>query len=152
MWLHLTAAAVWVGSQLFLGLVVAPSLRALPNQADRVALLTAVTRRYGYLGWVSLAVIALTGLDRVRRTFPSLDLLFGDGAYSHAIAAKLALGAAIMLLTAVHTWVVGPRLLRAITNGQDARSQRRTSLVLSTATLLASLAVLWIVAGLHSGG
>ncbi len=148
-WLHLTAAAVWVGSQLFLGLVAIPALGAVPDAPTRVALLAIITRRFGYLGWSALAVLAVTGLDRAARAFPDpSQLLTGDG-YARAIALKLELGAAIILLTAVHTWAVGPRLLQAMQTGAETRPLRRVSLALSTATLIASLAAFWVVAGLR---
>ncbi len=149
LWLHLTAAAVWVGSQLFLGLVAIPALRTVPDAATRIALLAAMTRRFGYLGWGALAVLTATGLDRAARAFPDPALLFTGDGYARAIALKLELGAAIILLTAVHTWAVGPRLLQALQTGAEARALRGLSLVLSAATLIASLAVLWVVAGLR---
>lgn len=150
-WLHLAAAAVWVGSQVFVGLVAVPALRSLPDPSARAAALAALTRRYGVLGWVSLAVLAATGLHRLATALPDPALLFAGG-YGGALLAKLVLGAGIVVLTAAHTWVLGPRLLAALRAGSRAPRLARASLALSLANLGLGLAVLWTVAGLRAGG
>jgi copper resistance protein D len=147
-WLHLIAAAVWVGSQIFVGVVAVPAVRAIPDIQLRVTVLQTLTRRYGYVGWVSLAVLGGTGLHRLSRALPDLALLF-QGGYGGALFTKLVLGLAILLLTAVHTWFIGPRLLAAMEAGTPTRRLARASLLLSMVNLWLSLWVLWVVATLR---
>ena len=133
-----------------MGVVAVPSVRAIPDARARVAVLRTLTRRYGYVGWVSLAVLGATGMHRLSRALPDLSLLF-EGGYGGGLFTKLVLGVAILLLTAVHTWIVGPRLLAAMEAEAPTARLARVSLVLSVANLWFSLWALWVVATLRSG-
>lgn len=149
-WLHLIAAAVWIGSQIFIAVVAIPAVRSLPDPQTRLTVLRVLTRRFGYVGWVALAVLGATGLHRLSRALPDFGLLL-EGGYGGALLTKLVLGVAILLLTAVHTLVLGPRLLAAMEAGAPTRPLARASLVVSMVNLWLSLWVLWVVASLRGG-
>jgi len=149
-WLHLIAAAVWVGSQVFVAVVAIPAVRSLPDPQARLTALRVLTRRFGYVGWVALAVLGATGLHRLTRAMPDLSLLL-EGGYGGVLLTKLGLGAAILLLTVIHTLVLGPRLLQAMEAGAPTRTLARASMVVSVANLWLSLWMLWVVASLRGG-
>lgn len=150
LWLHITAAAVWIGSQFFLVLVAIPALKPVRETPFYLAALRALTRRYGYLGWGSLALVTLTGLERLFISYPDLSILVTTS-YGNWLLLKMCLAGAIILLTALHTFVVGPRLFHAMETADSPGSLRVVSLAVSTAVLLMSLGVLFLVAGMRSG-
>jgi putative copper resistance protein D len=148
-WLHLLAAAVWVGSQAMMFAVIVPGLRQI-EAGPRWRLMSAVTVRFGWLGGVALAVLVVTGIDNINRYSPAAMF---DFRYGYILAVKVALVAVVVLLTFVHSLMVGPRLLRAQEAGLSAGAAppeearlRRQSMVLSSTTFVLSLAVLFCAA------
>jgi uncharacterized membrane protein len=154
-WIHLLAAATWVGSQVFMFVAVVPALRTLDEAARHRAVLV-LNRRFAWLGWGALVVLVLTGTNNVMQRQDDTDLVFDyDFRYAWIFVVKLVLVAAVIALTAIHTYVVGPRLL-ALQEGGRAGSEelsrmRRQSIVLSSLNLLAGVAILFLVALLQNG-
>ena len=155
-WIHLLAAAVWVGSQVFMFAAVVPALRALGDETARHRAVLVLNRRFARLGWGALAILVLTGIENVMRRQDETDLVFDyDFRYAWIFLVKLALVAAVIALTAIHTYVVGPRLLALQEGGQasaaELGSARRLSIQLSVVNLLAGVAILFLVALLQNG-
>jgi putative copper export protein len=154
-WIHLLAAATWVGSQVFMFVAVVPALRTLDDAARRGAVVV-LNRRFAWLGWGALAVLVLTGIDNVMRRQDETDLVFDyDFRYGWLFVSKLVLVAVVIALTAIHTYVVGPRLLALQEGGRasaaELSSARRLSIQLSVVNLLAGVAILFLVALLQNG-
>lgn len=122
LFLHVTAAAVWVGGQLtLLGLL--PVLRGLSPEAPKAA-----ARRFNQLAWSAFAVLFVTGIWSLMAQSPSsmgtawnatlgLKLLMvaatGIAAAFHAGAkskAVLAIGGAVSLLTGLAAVLLGVML------------------------------------------
>lgn len=150
LWLHITAAAIWIGSQFFLVLVAIPALKPVRETPFYMAALRTLTRRYGYLGWGSLALLTLTGLERLFISYPDLSFLVTTN-YGGWLLLKICLAGAIILLTALHTFVVGPRLFHAMAAAEPQGKLRSVSLAVSSVVLLMSLGVLFLVTGMRSG-
>ena len=154
-WIHLLAAATWVGSQVFMFGAVVPALRTLDEAARHRAVLV-LNRRFAWLGWGALAILVLTGINNVIQRQDETDLVFDyDFRYAWIFVVKLVLVAVVIALTAIHTYVVGPQLL-ALQEGGRANSEelsrmRRLSIQLSVVNLLASVAILFLVALLQNG-
>jgi uncharacterized membrane protein len=153
-WIHLLAAAIWVGSQVFMFGAVMPALRTLDEGARRGALLV-LNRRFARLGWGALAILVLTGIENVMRRQDETDRVFDfDFRYAWIFVVKLALVAAVIALTAIHTEVVGPRLLalqESRAGSEEVARARRLSIVLSVLNLLAAVAILFLVTLLQNG-
>ena len=145
-WLHLLAAAAWLGPQLMMFLVIVPSLRTL-DAPVRVRLLDRLTLRLGWLGAFSLLMLVITGVDNIDRYSPPSMFEFR---YGYILTLKVTLAAVVIVLTSLHSAVVGPRLLRlqeAALESGDAESRqlsaaRRLSIAISSLTLLLSLVIL----------
>ena len=60
-WLHILAAAAWLGGMVFLALVLVPVMRRSEyrQQASRLVHLTGV--RFRTVGWICLGVLVATG-------------------------------------------------------------------------------------------
>ena len=62
--LHILAAMMWVGSLLFMSLLLVPSLRAMKDPPLMARLIQTVGTRYRVAGWISLGVLLVTGCLR----------------------------------------------------------------------------------------
>ena len=155
-WIHLLAAATWVGSQVFMFAAVAPALRALGDEAARYRAVGVLNRRFAWLGWGALAILVLTGIDNVIQRQKDFDIVFDyDFRYAWIFVVKLVLVAVVIALTAIHAYVVGPRLMALQEGGQASAAElsrmRRQSIQLSALNLVASVAILFLVALLQNG-
>ena len=117
LFLHLLAAAVWVGGQLVLGGLVR-TLRGVSPDAPR-----AIARQFARIAWPAYAVLLVTGVwnmvavdnesDDYRRTLQVklvVVLLSGAAALWHARATTrrgLAVGGALTALTALLALLLG---------------------------------------------
>ena len=100
LYLHLTAVAFFFGGQLVLGVVIVPVERGNPDRAR----LRAMARRFGVGSLVALAVLIVTGIALASH----LDLWS-----SGTLQLKLALVAAVLVLTAAHLRWPRAHLLQA---------------------------------------
>ncbi|WP_433237945.1 hypothetical protein ACQPYK_29895 [Streptosporangium sp. CA-135522] len=115
--LHVLSAALWVGGQLTVSLVVLPLARRLLDEQRRAEVLSAVGRRFGIVTAAVLLPVQLgTGVALAWRkgvTWASL----ADPGYGRILAAKLLLFCAVMAAAGLHGWASGaarPRLARAM--------------------------------------
>ncbi len=136
--LHLLGAVIWIGGMLFLSLVLTPVLRARPP-GERAALLSAVGRRFLKVGWTALGTLLLTG--------PTLWALRGFQ-ITPALAIKLILVAAILYLSVLHDFFLGPRLVAHLERGGE---EERTLQLRRRVALLARLNVLFAIVVLVLG-
>lgn len=148
-WIHIVAVAIWIGPQFFMFLVTVPALRLIEDADVRLRVMRLITQRFGWLAWGALLVIILSGtsnLFQVQADTP-LDLSSTDLRYFHVFTTKMALAGVMVLLTAVHTFVIGPRQLRLQEemrgDSADAASLRRVSIIVSSLVLLVSIAVVY---------
>ena len=114
---HLLSAIVWVGGMLFLALVIVPVARKL-HPAERGALVGAIGRRFRVVGWVCIALLIVTGLINTSyrgvtwESIASGQLLAGD--FGRLLTAKFGLVVVMIVLSAVHDFVIGPASTRAL--------------------------------------
>ena len=60
-WLHILAAAIWIGGMVFLALVLVPVVRR-PEYRDHAWRLVHLTgTRFRWVGWVCLGILAVSG-------------------------------------------------------------------------------------------
>ena len=146
--IHIVAAVAWIGGMFFVALVLVPVLRGEPREL-RVKLLDAAGRRFRTVGWVAILTLLVTGVWNLHNrglawdTITSADL-FG-GRFGHILAAKLAFIAAVLALSAVHDFVLGPASTRAGAGQADPRRaealRRAASWIARVNALLAVLIV-----------
>ncbi len=143
LWLHIFAATVWVGPQVFLVAAAVPAMRTIEDVAQRARATRIVTSRFGWLGGGALAVLVATGL--INWAHASDTGLSGLDRYFFVLQVKLTLVATVIALTVLHGGVVGRRLLRLQEAGAppaEVDAVRRWSVVFSAATLAVSIAIL----------
>lgn len=128
-WIHLLAAALWVGGLLQFALVLRPGAEA-----------AVLVRRFSPLAGASVLLLALTGLYPALARIPGLAYLTGSS-YGWALVVKLALLAPLLLLGGLNLVVVGPRLRRGEPVGNWLRWLTAAEAILF-ALVLAAAAVL----------
>ncbi|MEU7002347.1 hypothetical protein [Nonomuraea sp. NPDC046570] len=102
--LHVLSAALWVGGQLTVSLVVRPLTLRLLDEERRGRVLNAVGRRFGmFTGAVFLPLQLGTGVAIAWHKGVTWASLAEPG-YGRVLAAKLALFCAVMLAAGLHGW------------------------------------------------
>jgi uncharacterized membrane protein len=146
-YLHILATVLWLGGMMFLALIALPSLRRLEDAPTRARLLSEIGRRFRGVGWVAVGVLVLTGsLNAVGRwgwstlTAPP----FWSSEPGRLLSAKLVLVAVMVLLSAGHDFVLGPRVAAlAASDPRDPQLARlrRGTVALARVELLLGLLV-----------
>ena len=150
-WVHILAVSAWLGPQFFMFLVTMPAVRAIDDAETRVKVIRIVSQRFGWLAWAALGVIVLTGISNLFQEASDFDYIWdADYRYFQVFSTKmLAVGVAVAL-TAVHSFIIGPRQLRlheeARGDSPEALRLRRLSVALSALVLLASIAAVFLAA------
>lgn len=145
-WFHLLATTLWIGPQIFLVLVFLPALRAVDDPLLRRRAMLVMATRFNVLAWAVLVVLIVTGVLNALERVPSLTFLFTTR-YGLILSLKSLLVVGIVVLTAVHGFVLGPRLLSYPVEADphavpELRRLQRRSILVSAANLLLGLLVL----------
>lgn len=130
-YLHLLAAMVWIGGMLFLALVLVPVARGLQDPPGvGMRLLGQAARRFRFPAWGALLALVATGIWLlVERGIGVTYLLSEQGSSAGTLRVKLALVVAVIALSALHDFGIGPRVARMMEAGgrpsASALRQRR---------------------------
>ncbi|OGS04315.1 MAG: hypothetical protein A3G41_06745 [Elusimicrobia bacterium RIFCSPLOWO2_12_FULL_59_9] len=123
-WVHLMAAATWVGGMIFTALLLNPLLKNMSPEI-RMPLIRALGVRFKYAEWGCLAALALTGTYKLSR-IGAWGPIF-EGSFGAILSLKLLLTAAMVALSLLHSFLWGPGLTVATPGTEDfARLRRRT--------------------------
>ncbi len=134
-WLHVTAAAVWVGGLVYASHLVGPAAA----RGGRESL--AVLARGRAVTWTAWTLLALTGVENLRRT----------GLATPWLAAKLVAVIALLALAAHRDFALLPRAVRAVEGGSDAGPALSGVRAFDRVLLLLSLVVLFLAVGVARG-
>lgn len=152
LWLHVLAAVVFIGPQIFLAAVAMPALRSLEDAKSRQQAIRAITRGFGALGGAALALLLITGIYNYYQydQFVDNDLF---PRYFMTMQIKLTLVTIVIILTALHGAVFGRRLQALQESGAseaELATARQRSMIASIATLVVSVGILFCAALLSS--
>jgi len=126
-WLHLLAAIAWIGGMLFLSVVLVPVLRREPFASQKAVLFRAIAGRFRAVVWGAVAVLLFTGpLLLHQRGIP----IANPSAWPKILATKLGLVTFLLLLTLIHDFILGPRVLQIAQIPTESRTRFEHSLVL----------------------
>ena len=157
-WIHVVAAATWVGSMIFFAAVVVPVLRREDVRDRAPGLMRMLGARFRVLGWVALGVLIVTGISNLLLRgigWSSLrDRTFWATSFGRALGAKLVCVGLVLVATAAHDVLFGKRAIQALeqdpAGGRAVRSRRLASW-LGRAVLVLSLAILLFATALVRG-
>lgn len=145
--LHVVAAMVWTGGMLFLVLVVVPWLRSRGG-GGAATFLRETGVRFRTVGWWCFLVLMVTGTFNLHvRGVGILTLsegTFWRSDFGRTLAVKLLLVVAVLAVSLIHDFVVGPRatsLLEREPLSEEATRARRRASMLGRLNLLLGLAI-----------
>ena len=144
-WIHIMAATIWVGPQVFLFVAAVPALRTVEDTQVRARAMRVLTTRFGYLAWGALAVLVITGIANLYEHDLSVETLF-ERNFGIIFQVKMTLLIATVALTAVHSFIIGPRLLNmqeSVADEAELAPTRRLSIIISSVNLLIALGILF---------
>jgi putative copper export protein len=131
--IHLLAAAVWVGGTVALVFVGVPVVARLEGEA-RARSMRSLGRRWRPLGYGALAVLGVTGVPLALEDWDS-----GPG-FRWTLLAKVSSAVALVALSVLHDYVLGPRLAREIREGRPPAT-RPLLVVIGRAAFVFTIAV-----------
>lgn len=154
--IHVLAAIVWLGGMFFLALVGAPVLRRF-DAPIRAALFQNLGLRFRTVGWVAVALLVVTGVSNL--SFRGLlrgDVLaspaFWTGLYGRALALKLLAACAMLVLSVLHDFVIGPAVSRQPPECVRAQRLRRAASWLARVNAVIGLVLVGAAVRLARGG
>lgn len=130
--LHLLAALLWLGGTFFLAAVGAPVLRKVEPAELRAELFRKIGVQFRWVGWVSIVLLLLTGTVNLHyrhllRASVLSDPRFWSSGYGQALAWKLGAVLVILVLGAIHDFVIGPRASTYPAGSPEALRYRRAA-------------------------
>ncbi|MCC7105335.1 MAG: DUF4149 domain-containing protein [Chloroflexi bacterium] len=163
-YIHIVSAMVWVGGMFFVALIAVPVARQLPPN-ERGALLSALGVKFRTVGWVAIVLLVVTGITNASFRGVTLESI-GSGqvflsSFGRLLAAKVVLVAVMIVISAIHDFVIGPASTRATeraseaTLGEVERLRRQASWLARLNGLLALVVVglgVLLVRGLPASG
>ena len=145
-WVHILAATIWVGPQVFLFVAVVPAIRTVEDMQARARAMRVLTTRFGYLAWGAMAVLVITGIANLYEHDLDIEALF-DRNFGTIFEIKMTLVILTVVLTALHSFVLGPRVLRlqeSVADEAQIATVRRLSIIISAVNGLLALAILFL--------
>jgi putative copper export protein len=154
---HVLAALLWLGGMFFLGAVGAPVLRRLEPPELRARVFRELGERFRSVGWAAIAVLLVTGVLNLH--FRGLlhggalgSSAFWASRYGQTLAWKLAAVATMIVISAVHDFVLGPMASRLPPGTPAALSMRSRAAWLARINALVGVALVIAAVRLARGG
>lgn len=152
---HVLAALLWLGGMFFLAAVGAPVLRSVEPAELRAQLFRRLGEGFRTVGWVAIAVLLATGalnlhFAGVLRAWHTPA--FWATPYARTLAWKLGAVAVMVLVSAVHDFLVGPRATRVMQGTAEALRLRSRAAWLARINALVGLVLVVAAVRLARGG
>jgi len=154
-WIHLVAAAIWVGGSLFIGIVFSPLLKTMTNSIEeRMQIMIRVGRRFNKIAVPSLIILMITGLYTSHVLLSKPDLLISTS-YGTFLIIKIILVIALIVTYAVHVRVIRKDVEEKIMSNQmpeaEIKKLRKKIIILGEITVVLSVAILFFASLLDAG-
>mgnify|MGYP003967730307 CR=1 FL=1 len=154
-WIHLVAAAIWVGGSLFIGIVFSPLLKTMADSMqERMQIMIRVGRRFNKVAVPSLIILMVTGLYSSHTLLGKPEFLFSTS-YGAFLIIKMILVIALIITYIVHVRVIRKDIEDKIMSNQMPENQiqklRKKIIILGEITVVLSIAILFFAALLDAG-
>jgi putative copper export protein len=154
-WIHLIAAAIWVGGSLFIGIVFSPLLKTMTNSVEeRMQIMIRVGRRFNKVAVPSLIILMVTGLYSSHVLLSKPDLLVATS-YGTFLIIKMILVIVLIIIYAIHVRVIRKDVEEKIMSNQmpeiEIQKLRKKIIILGEITVVLSIAILFFAALLDAG-
>lgn len=155
--IHVFAAMLWLGGMFFLAVVGAPVLRQVEPPELRATLFRRLGEQFRLVGWIAIVVLLVTGLINLHfrgvlsaRALGSAE--FWGSRYGVALAWKLGAVSAMLVVQAIHDFILGPAATRIATRSPQMHSMRRRAALLARLSALFGVIVVIAAVRLARGG
>jgi putative copper resistance protein D len=154
-WIHLIAAAIWVGGSIFIGIVFSPILKTITTSIEeRIQIMIKVGKRFNKVAVPSLIILMVTGLYNSHLLLIKPNLLMATS-YGIFLTIKIVLVIALIITYAIHVRVIRKDVEDQIMSNQMPIQQiqklRKKIIILGEITVVLSVAILFFAALLDVG-
>jgi len=154
-WIHLVAAAIWVGGSLFIGIVFSPLLKTMTDSLqERMQIMIRVGRRFNKVAVPSLIILIATGLYSTHMLLGKPELLFATS-YGIYLTIKIILVIVLIITYVIHVRVIRKDIEDKIMSNQMSDSEiqklRKKIIILGEITVVLSITILFFAALLDAG-
>ena len=154
-WIHLVAAAIWVGGSIFIGIVFSPILKTITtSMEERIQLMIKVGKRFNKIAVPSLIILMITGLYNSHLLLSKPDLLLATS-YGIFLTVKIILVIALVITYAIHVRIIRKEVEEQIMSKQMPLKQiqqlRKKIIILGEITVVLSITILFFAALLDDG-
>lgn len=113
LWLHVSAAAIWVGGNLMIAMVIVPYFKRTASPVERINILTQLGKGFEPVGWGCVLILIFSGLFSIFTSgvMGSPDLI---GTFMRMLSIKLLLVVVLIVLTGIHGFIMAPKLAQAV--------------------------------------
>ena len=155
--LHVLAALLWLGGMFFLAAVGAPVLRRVEPPELRALLFRRIGEQFRIVGWTTIAVLLVTGtLNLHYRGVLSMDILgssaFWQTPYGISLGWKLGAVTAMLIVQAIHDFMLGPAAARMVPGSAEMLAARRRAALLARLSAVLGIIVVIAAVRLARGG
>jgi len=144
-WLHFLATVTWIGSIIAINVLVLPASTRTLKPVDQLRFIEALQKRLEPLAWFSMGLLLVTGLFQLSANPHYNGFLSISTQWSLAILVKHSLAIIMVVVSAVQTWEVLPRIRRTLMKKEKASEeelaglQKREKLLLRANLILSGL-------------
>ena len=154
-WIHLIAAAIWVGGSIFIGVVFSPILKSITTSIEeRIQIMIKVGKRFNKIAIPSLIILMVTGLYTSHQLLSNPNLLMATN-YGSFLVIKIGLVIALIITYAVHVRVirkdVEDKIMSKQMSLQEIQKLRKKIIILGEITVVLSVVILFFAALLDTG-
>lgn len=154
-WIHLIAAAIWVGGSIFIGVVFSPILKSITTSIEeRIQIMIKVGKRFNKIAIPSLIILMVTGLYTSHQLLSNPNLLLATS-YGIFLAIKMVLVIALIITYVVHVRVIRKDVEDKIMSKQmplqEIQKLRKKIIILGEITVVLSVVILFFAALLDTG-
>lgn len=111
-WLHMLATVAWLGGLSAMALLVLPAMQRSLTAESTSSFLNQLQNRLNRLGWISLTILAATGMFQMSSHPQYQGFLAIENNWATAIFIKHVVISLMVLITAYLTWGLLPALNR----------------------------------------
>ena len=154
-WIHLVAAAIWVGGSLFIGVVFSPILKTMTESLEeRIQIMIRIGKRFNKIAVPSLVILIATGLYNSHILLGKPDLLFATS-YGTFLIVKIILVIGLIITYSVHVRIIRKDVENQVMSKQMPLQQiqklRKKIIILGEITVVLSVIILLMAALLDAG-
>jgi len=150
-WIHLMAAAIWIGGSLFIGIVFSPLLKTM---TERMKIMIRVGKRFNKIAVPALIILMVTGLYSSHVLLSKPELLVSTS-YGMFLIIKIILVIALVITYVIHVRIIRKDVEEKIMSNQMSTSQiqklRKKIIILGEVTVFLSIAILFFASLLDAG-